>query len=84
MSTTLVGNPATLVDVSTGLDGDPTPGPSVITAMPSPYWSTQPLATSIGSDAPEPDSPAALARNLMSSSLALTMPCRWPSTRSHG
>ena len=73
VSTTSVGKPGTRVTAPPGSTATPPPGPSVMTASPRPYCSTQPAAISSGS-AP----PAARARNLMSSSLALTIPCRRP------
>jgi len=85
VSTTVVGKPGTRVMLPPGSMATPPPGPSVITASPSPYCSTHVPASSTGSP-PFCLAPlaSAVARNLMSSSLALTIPCRRPTTRSQG
>ena len=71
-------------DIKSGVSYDINVRPTVITASPSPYCSTHVLATSTGSPPSCPPLASALARNLMSSSLALTIPCRRPTTRSQG
>ena len=63
VSITFVGKPGTRVMSPPGSTATPPPGPSVITASPSPYCSTHVLATSTGSLAFCAPLASALARN---------------------
>ena len=73
-------------DVATGFHGGPAAGTERDHRQPEPVLlDPVPAATSTGSPPPvRAPLASALARNLMSSSLALTMPCRRPTTRSQG